>query len=37
MNLTESMLLAQNDLFWTLFTTAIVAFSLRYSEVRREG
>jgi exopolysaccharide production protein ExoQ len=35
MNLTESMFLAQNDLFWILFTTAIVAFSLRHPEIRR--
>jgi exopolysaccharide production protein ExoQ len=37
MNLTESMILAQNDLFWILFTTAAVAFSLRKPEIRRMG
>jgi exopolysaccharide production protein ExoQ len=32
MNLTESILLAQNDVFWTLCVTAIIAFSLRCPE-----
>jgi O-antigen ligase len=35
MNLTESILLAQNDVFWTLCVTAIIAFSLRYPENAR--
>jgi exopolysaccharide production protein ExoQ len=39
MNLTESIFLVQNDLFWTLFMTAVIAFSLRYpdsTELRSE-
>jgi len=34
MNLTESIFLVQNDLYWILVTTAIIAFSLRYREIR---
>lgn len=32
MNLTEAIFLLQNDLFWTLFTAAILMISLRYPE-----
>jgi exopolysaccharide production protein ExoQ len=34
LNLTESMTLNQNDLFWILFATSAIAFSLRYPETR---
>jgi O-antigen ligase len=37
MNLTESIILAQNDVFWTLFMTAAIAFALRYPEQRAES
>lgn len=36
MNLTESLFLVQNDLFWTLFMAVIVMVSLRFPERRRE-
>jgi exopolysaccharide production protein ExoQ len=32
LNLTESMMVNQNDFFWLLFTTAAIAFSFRYPE-----
>ena len=34
MNLTESMFMVQNDIFWTLFMTCAIAFSLRTKEQR---
>jgi exopolysaccharide production protein ExoQ len=34
LNLTESMMMNQNDFFWILFATAAIAFSLRYPEVQ---
>jgi hypothetical protein len=35
MNLTESIILTQNDVFWTLFLTAAIAVALHYPEQRR--
>jgi exopolysaccharide production protein ExoQ len=33
MNLTESMILIQNDLYWTLITAAIISFGLRHQDL----